>query len=40
VQIDNRRRGHAQTTAKASRLTSSLFASLIPGDRHYEFSRK
>ena len=36
----HRRRGHAQTTAQTSRIAGSLFASLIPGDRHHEFSGK
>ena len=36
----NRRRGHAQTPAQASRVASSLFASLISGDRHHEFFGK
>jgi hypothetical protein len=36
----HRRRGHAQTTAQASGVAGSLFASLIPGDRHHEFSGK
>ena len=36
----HRRRGHAQTTAQTSRIAGALFASLIPGDRHHEFSGK
>ena len=36
----HRRRGHAQTTAQANGVAGSLFASLIPGDRHHEFSGK
>ena len=32
--------GQAQTTAQTSRITGALFASLISGDRHYEFSGK
>jgi len=32
--------GHAQTTAQTSRIAGSLFAALIPGDRHHEFSGK
>jgi integrase len=33
-------RGHAQTTAKTSWTAGSLFASLLPRDRHHEFSGK
>ena len=36
----HRRRRHAQATAQASWIAGSLFASLIPGDRHHEFSGK
>src|SRR6202790_4623363 len=34
------RRGHAQTTTHTGRIAGSLFAALISGDRHHEFSRK
>jgi site-specific recombinase XerC len=33
-------RGHAQTTAQTSGVAGSLFASLIPRDRHHEFPRE
>ena len=36
----HRRRGHAQATAQTSGVAGALFASLIPGDRHHEFSGK
>ena len=36
----HRRRGHAQATAQTSWVAGALFASLIPGDRHHEFSGK
>jgi integrase len=35
-----RRRGHAQAAAQTSWTPSPLFASLIPGDLHHEFSGK
>jgi hypothetical protein len=38
VRTDARR--HAQTTAQTSWTPGPLFASLIPGDRHHEFSGK
>ena len=34
----DRCRGHAQATAQASWTAGSLFASLLPGNRHHEFS--
>jgi integrase/recombinase XerD len=36
----HRCRGHAQTTSKTSWIAGTLFAALIPGDWHHEFSGK
>jgi site-specific recombinase XerD len=36
----HRCRGHAQTTSQTSWIAGTLFASLVPGDRHHEFSGK
>jgi hypothetical protein len=33
------RRGHAQATTQTSKVASSLFASLLQGDRYHKFSK-